>query len=76
MAEILTLDDLRRTTGYTRAADVERCLREQGVRFFRGRTGPWTTVSLINAAAGLVAPAANQSPDDSYPADVIPMGSP
>ena len=50
---VLTFDDLKRITGYARRADVERILREQGVRLFRGRTGPWTTVQLINQAGGL-----------------------
>ena len=30
-------------------------LHEQGIRLFRGRTGPWTTVDLINQAGGLKA---------------------
>ena len=50
---VLTFEDLKRITGYTRRADVERTLHEQGVRIFRGRTGPWTTVDLINQAGGL-----------------------
>lgn len=40
-------------TGYTRPADVERCLRDQGVKYFWGKDGPWTTLELINAAGGL-----------------------
>lgn len=49
----LTTDDLLAMTGYERPGDVERCLREQGVRFFWGKKGPWTTLDLINAAGGL-----------------------
>lgn len=52
-AGVLTFDDLKRITGYARRADVERTLHEQGIRLFRGRTGPWTTVELINQAGGL-----------------------
>lgn len=52
-ARIITLDDLRLITGYTRAADVERCLADQGIHCFRGRDGIWTTIDLINAAGGL-----------------------
>lgn len=52
-AGILTFEDLKRITGYGRRADVERTLIEQGIRLFRGRTGPWTTVDLINQAGGL-----------------------
>ncbi|KJC17462.1 DUF4224 domain-containing protein [Pseudomonas putida] len=54
-AGVLTFDDLKRITGYARRADVERTLHEQGIRLFRGRTGPWTTVELINQAGGLKA---------------------
>ncbi|SDK70709.1 DUF4224 domain-containing protein [Billgrantia gudaonensis] len=50
---VLSCEDLKAITGYRRAGDVARCLREQGVRVFHGRTGPWTTVDLINQAGGL-----------------------
>lgn len=50
---VLTFEDLKRITGYGRRADVERILHEQGIHVFRGRTGPWTTVDLINQAGGL-----------------------
>lgn len=53
ISSVLTFDDLKRITGYTRRADVERTLREQGIRLFRGRNGPWTTVELVNQAGGL-----------------------
>lgn len=49
----LSITDLLELTGYSRAADVERCLRDQGVKFFWGKDGPWTTLELINAAGGL-----------------------
>ncbi|SSV15134.1 Uncharacterised protein [Acinetobacter baumannii] len=52
-SSVLTFDDLKRITGYVRRADVERALHEQGIRTFRGRAGPWTTVELINQAGGL-----------------------
>lgn len=54
-SSVLTFDDLKRITGYARRADVERALHAQGIRLFRGRTGPWTTVDLINQAGGLKA---------------------
>lgn len=50
---ILTFQDLQSITGYNRRADVERILLDQGVRIFRGRTGPWTTLELINQAGGV-----------------------
>lgn len=63
---VLSCEDLKEITGYQRPAEVARCLREQGVHVFNGRTGPWTTVDLINRAAGL-APASNSdtlAPDE------------
>jgi hypothetical protein len=55
----LSIDDLKALTKYERAADIERCLTKQGIRFFAGKDGPWTTRELINAAGGLKA-AANE----------------
>lgn len=37
---VLTFQDLQQVTGYQRRSDVERCLIDQGVRIFRGRSGP------------------------------------
>jgi hypothetical protein len=53
MTGVLTFKDLQQLTGYSRRSDVEKTLHEQGIRLFRGRTGPWTTVELINQAGGL-----------------------
>ncbi|HHX4269570.1 TPA: DUF4224 domain-containing protein [Pseudomonas aeruginosa] len=50
---ILTFEDLQQLTGYTKRSGVERALRKQGIRWFWGRHGPWTTVELINQAGGL-----------------------
>ena len=66
ISSVLTFDDLKRITGYTRRADVERTLREQGIRLFRGRNGPWTTVELVNHAGGL-----RPMSDDHYGADIL-----
>ncbi|WPN24061.1 hypothetical protein [Pseudomonas marginalis] len=63
---VLVFTDLQRITGYQRRSDVERSLIDQGVRLFRGRTGPWTTLDLINQAAG-VKPAAAER----YDADIL-----
>lgn len=52
-AGVLTFQDLQNITGYQRRSDVERTLLDQGVRLFRGRTGPWTTLELINHAGGV-----------------------
>lgn len=51
---VLVFADLQRITGYQRRSDVERSLIEQGIRMFRGRTGPWTTLDLVNQAAGFM----------------------
>lgn len=63
---VLVFEDLQRITGYQRRSDVERSLTEQGIRVFRGRTGPWTTLSLINQAAGLKSASAER-----YDADIL-----
>jgi hypothetical protein len=61
MANTLSTADLLNATGYQRPADVERCLEKQGIRFFWGKDGPWTTMDLINAAGGLQVPEASDS---------------
>lgn len=65
-SNILVFTDLQRITGYQRRSDVERSLLQQGIRLFRGRTGPWTTIDLINRAGGV--PTASQ---DSYDSDIL-----
>ncbi|MEN5032381.1 hypothetical protein [Pseudomonas sp. Ps21-P2] len=65
-SNVLIFADLQRITGYQRRSDVERSLIAQGVRLFRGRTGPWTTLDLINQAAGL-----NPASNDRYEADIL-----
>ena len=51
---LIDTDTLKELTGYERSGDLERYLRDQGIRYFPGRRGPWTTVDLLNAAGGLV----------------------
>ena len=63
---VLVFTDRQRITGYQRRSDVERSLVDQGVRLFRGRTGPWTTLDLINQAAGMKPAAAER-----YDADIL-----
>jgi hypothetical protein len=48
---------------------MARRLREQGIKLFEGKDGPWTTLELVNAAGGIVpTPAAN---GDAYrPEDI------
>lgn len=61
---VLTFQDLQHITGYQRRSDVERSLLAQGVRLFRGRTGPWTTLDLINYAGGVTPASAERYDTD------------
>lgn len=66
---LITLEDLKASTGYSRQADVERCLQRAGIRYFQGRNGIWTTVDLINAAGGGSISANDQNP--YRPEDIV-----
>lgn len=63
---VLTFQDIQHVTGYQRRPDVERSLVDQGVRIFRGRSGLWTAIDLINLAGGI-----KPGSDDKYGADII-----
>lgn len=63
---VLNFEDLQRITGYQRRSDVERTLIDQGIVMFRGRTGPWTTIDLINRAGG-----AGPERPEGYGADIL-----
>jgi len=70
VSTILNLAALCDITGYARAGDVERCLRQQGIKVFHGKGGaPWTTLELVNFAGGIQAAVSNES--DSYTADTF-----
>lgn len=69
MRSIVNTVDLKAILGYTRAADIERCLRDQGITVFWSRLGPWTTIELINQAGGLKP--ANNDDEHFKPEDVI-----
>jgi hypothetical protein len=47
---VLTTEDLKAATGYPRIGDVRRCLEKQGIRYFTGKDGIWTTIGLVEAA--------------------------
>lgn len=50
----LSFEILKEITGYERPGDVERCLREQGIVFLRGKGGkPFTTLAALNQAIGI-----------------------
>ncbi|MBF8766704.1 DUF4224 domain-containing protein [Pseudomonas putida] len=65
-SDVLSFEDLQRITGYQRRSDVERTLNQQGIRLFRGKSGPWTTIDLINLAGG-----AGQGRQERYDADIL-----
>lgn len=68
LSRVLTFEDLQLLTGYRRRADVERALVAQGIKLFRGRLGPWTTIDLVNQAGGL---SAMGSRDDQYSPEIL-----
>jgi len=49
----LSFQELQKLTGYQRPADVEKCLKKQGVPVLIGKDGPFTTLDLLNQALGL-----------------------
>jgi hypothetical protein len=53
LSQTLSAEDLARLTGYTRPADIERWCDRNGVRYFRGKAGVWTTLDAVNAALGV-----------------------
>ena len=66
---ILETADLLAITGYVRPGDAAASLRRQGVRVFEGKSGPWTTLELVNAAGGILPGPSNA---ETYrPEDVI-----
>lgn len=63
---VLLTADLQAITQYTRISDVRRCLDEQGIRYFWGRGGIWTTIDLVNAAGGLRPDLHREYPADAF----------
>jgi Domain of unknown function (DUF4224) len=53
MKNVLTFAELQEISGYKCPSRVEKCLREQGIKFFRSKYGIWTTIDIINAASGI-----------------------
>ena len=52
-AQTVDFDTLVRLTGYQRPTDIERWCEQNGVRYFRGRTGIFTTTTALNAGLGI-----------------------
>lgn len=68
MGRIVTTKVLQEVTGYQTAADIARCLRNQGIKVFAGRNGPWTTVDLINLAGDM---RLEPKDNETYSPDII-----
>lgn len=64
LPDILEQDQLAQLTGYTRAGDIERVLREQGIEPFYGRGGRLFVLrEQFLAAKGIIKPSAqNEEP--------------
>lgn len=49
---IIRQEELMEATGYERRADLERCLRDQGITLFYGKGGKiWTTSEILAQVA-------------------------
>ena len=71
-SRILTHEQLTLLTGYGRAGDLRRVLGAQGIRCFYGKGGRiWTTIDLVNAAAGLLPSGSTSEPEAYRPEDVF-----
>ncbi|GAA0721623.1 hypothetical protein [Dokdonella soli] len=47
---VLSTADLLAATSYESVGALRRSLDKQGVPYFLGRDGPWTTIELVNSA--------------------------
>lgn len=50
ISQVITAEVLRKTTGYKQSAALEKYLERQGIPYFPGIDGPWTTLELLNQA--------------------------
>ena len=54
MSNLISIDELKSATGYSNAADVEKCLQKNGIRVIYGKKGHiFTTLDAINKALGV-----------------------
>lgn len=56
IGQLVTFEDLKALTGYSRLGDLERCLQKAGIPFKYGKDGIWTTIDAVNAGLGLRPP--------------------
>lgn len=66
MSAIVTHEQLKIATGYDRISEIEKCLRQNNVRYLSGKKGIFTTVDALNAAMGL----SNQAPPPNTGGDI------
>ncbi len=64
-SNVLIFERPAANTGYRRRSDVERTLIDQGVRLFRGRTGPGQH-GTYQPGAGM-----KPAPAEKYEADIL-----
>lgn len=48
--QIVTCEQLRALMGQNADGHVANCLRKEGIPFFQGKAGPWTTLPLLTIA--------------------------
>lgn len=63
---VLQFDDLKRISGYTRAADVERWAKRIGLATKPTQDGPASSVQAWNVALGIT-----PAPNDPYQPDAV-----
>lgn len=52
--KLISIDELKKATGYENTADVEKCLQKNGIRVIYGKKGYiFTTLEAINKALGI-----------------------
>lgn len=67
--QVLLFDDLKRLSGKSQLATVERWAKSQGIRYgFDSRGGMWTTVDALNVALGV---SAEEQPSALYGGELI-----
>lgn len=62
---IVPFEELQRRSGVRQAAAVERWAQREGIRYFHGGDGIWTTLEALNAALGVLP--ANDAPPPLSP---------
>lgn len=62
MSALITEDQLQACTGYSQRGRIETWLRQQGIRYWRGKDGRLITTTALMEAAALGQHAANHRP--------------